>query len=101
MELDERLDGLLAHYCKKLRLQRSFTLLPESKSEVVSEIIDYMKEQAKREVMKQDDVGSQGLATDSMIEESAASVMDIDGSMTQLTKGGAGSHKKIQTLHQR
>ena len=80
MELDERLDGLLAHYCKKLRLQRSFTVIPESKNEVVSEIIEFMKEQAKREVMMKDE-GSQGaLATDSMLEESA-SMSQAAGSM--------------------
>lgn len=49
-EMEERLDALLAHYCKKLKLTRVFQILKEEQNEVVSEVIDYMKALEKREV---------------------------------------------------
>ena len=64
LPMQEKIDGLLAHYCKKLRLQRSFTLLPEGQSEIVEEIMDYVKAERLRKAMMPDE--SQGLITDSM-----------------------------------
>ncbi len=48
--MEERLDALLAHYCKKLKLTRVFQILREDQNDVVTEVIEYMKALEKREV---------------------------------------------------
>ena len=68
-ELEEKIDGLLAHYCKKLRFTRQFMLLKETESEAVENIIEQVKSANKR-IIKQEEEVTQGLQTDSNFEES-------------------------------
>lgn len=51
-ELHEKIDALLAHYCKKLNLSRVFSMIPDAQNACVEEIIDYNKQAAKEAVFK-------------------------------------------------
>ena len=63
MPIHERLDALLAHYCKKLRIQGMLSSMKQDQSDVVDDIIEYMKEQARAEKV---------LAADSVAIESGS-----------------------------
>ena len=69
LALEEKIDALLAHFCKKMRLSRMFTLIPDSQNEIVQDCIDHAKEVRQRAVMMKE---SEGLVTDSMVEESVS-----------------------------
>lgn len=74
MDLAEKIDGLLAHYCKKLRLQRHFSLIREDQNDIVNNVIEQVKAERLRNTMKVEDTDH--MVTDSMIDESQSLYTD-------------------------
>lgn len=80
LELHERIDALLAHYCKNKGISGMLSSLKEDMSEVVDEINEYMREFALREVMQNQEsvnTGNESMASGSHMEPSVHVINDV------------------------
>ena len=91
----EKIDALLAHFCRKLRLQRSFTLIHEEEKETVQQLIDFVRAERLRAAALQNQEAASVAGTEAYYDETQSMMTTQRESVAQ-AGGEFDSHNASQ-----